>query len=73
MTLDRKLTTGPRLFAGSRTRSGLQGDTHPAHFHGNTLISDDGLRVDAVNLASAAIRSLDMLIDNSPGNWLVHW
>ncbi|KAG1656864.1 hypothetical protein FOA52_008796, partial [Chlamydomonas sp. UWO 241] len=50
---------------------GDQGDTHPLHLHGNTVVSR-GVRSDNFNLAPGAIQTLNMLTDNAPGNWLAH-
>ncbi|KAG1664509.1 hypothetical protein FOA52_007773 [Chlamydomonas sp. UWO 241] len=50
---------------------GDQGDTHPLHLHGNTVVSR-GVRSDNFNLAPGAVQTLNMLTDNAPGNWLAH-
>ncbi|XP_041371919.1 LOW QUALITY PROTEIN: ferroxidase HEPHL1-like [Gigantopelta aegis] len=48
-------------------------DTHPIHFHGQTLILSSGTktRIDVVEVGPALSETVEMLADN-PGRWIVH-
>ena len=69
---------GPRpvLTAGQRVRwyllgMGTEVDLHTPHWHGNTLLTSMGMRMDMADLLPGSMLTMDMIPDN-PGSWLFH-
>ncbi len=50
---------------------GTEADLHTPHWHGNTLLTMDGMRTDMVELLPMSMKVLDMYPDNV-GTWLYH-
>jgi len=50
---------------------GTEVDLHTAHWHGNTVITNTGVRTDVIELMPASMISVTMLANN-PGHWLFH-
>jgi manganese oxidase len=67
---------GLEMRVGERVRwyivaLGTEVDLHTAHWHGETVTGESGLRTDVVELMPASMRVVDMVADN-PGTWLYH-
>ena len=69
---------GPQLVlnAGQRVRwyllgMGTEVDLHTPHWHGNTLTTPMGMRMDMAELLPGSMLVLNMIPDN-PGTWLYH-
>jgi len=64
------------LDAGQRVRwyligMGTEVDLHTPHWHGNTLTTPMGMRMDMTELLPGTMQILNMVPDN-PGTWLYH-
>jgi FtsP/CotA-like multicopper oxidase with cupredoxin domain len=64
------------LHAGQRVRwyllgMGTEVDLHTPHWHGNTLTTPMGMRMDMAELLPGSMLVMDMIPDN-PGTWLYH-
>jgi FtsP/CotA-like multicopper oxidase with cupredoxin domain len=67
---------GLEMKVGERVRwyivaLGTEVDLHTAHWHGETVTGETGMRTDVVELMPASMRVVDMVPDN-PGTWLFH-
>jgi FtsP/CotA-like multicopper oxidase with cupredoxin domain len=70
--------TGPKLVlnTGQRVRwyllgMGTEVDLHTPHWHGNTLTTSMGMRMDMADLLPGSMLVMNMIPDN-PGTWLYH-
>jgi hephaestin len=64
------------LAAGQRVRwyligMGTEVDLHTPHWHGNTLMTSMGMRMDMAELLPGSMLVMNMIPDN-PGTWLYH-
>ena len=50
---------------------GTEVDLHTPHWHGNTLTTSMGMRMDMAELLPGSMLVMDMIPDN-PGTWLYH-
>ena len=50
---------------------GTEVDLHTPHWHGNTMTTDMGMRIDTVSLLPGSMVQGDMNPDD-PGTWLYH-